>query len=33
MPTGSFFSTETALVEVMNDLLLNLDKTKSTSYI
>ena len=33
MPTGSFFSTEKALAKVTNDLLLNLDRTKSTFYI
>ena len=33
MPTGNFFSTETALDKVTNDLLLNLDRTKSTFYI
>ena len=33
VPTGSFFSTETALVKVTNELLLNLNRTKSTFYI
>ena len=31
VPTGGF-STETGLVNVTNDLLLSLDKTKSTFY-
>ena len=30
---GNFFSAETALVKVTNDLLLNLDKRKGTFYI
>ena len=30
---GKFFSTETVLVKVTNDLLLNLDRTLSTFYI
>ena len=33
VPAVSFFSTEIALVKVTKDLVLNLDKTKSTFHI